>query len=91
VRHDNTVTWLAGWKENVQDQNKYVMLSAETHIKGRSDMKKYEKARELKKHVVKIREDYTADLKSKAVSAQQDVFEGGSGGSLQRGAIISTK
>lgn len=67
MRHDNTVTWLAGWKENVQDQNKYVMLSAETHIRGRSDFNKYEKARELKKHVVKIRHDYTEDLKSKVV------------------------
>lgn len=64
------------------------MLSAETHIKGRSDMKKYEKARELKKHVVKIREDYTADLKSKAVGG---IAPKGGGSSEQRGAIRSSE
>jgi hypothetical protein len=37
VQHDNTVTWLCGWNENVQQQNKYVMLSASSTFKQTSD------------------------------------------------------
>eukprot|EP00730_Choanoeca_flexa_P008922 TRINITY_DN12558_c12_g4_i1.p1 TRINITY_DN12558_c12_g4~~TRINITY_DN12558_c12_g4_i1.p1 ORF type:complete len:758 (+),score=239.04 TRINITY_DN12558_c12_g4_i1:194-2275(+) len=71
VRHDNRVTWVASWKENVQGQNKYIMFSPETHIKGRNDWKKYETARRLKLHVDKIRSDYTKDLKSKLMFERQ--------------------
>lgn len=47
VQHDNTVTWLAHWKENVNGQAKYVFLSAGSSWKGQSDRAKFEKAREL--------------------------------------------
>lgn len=33
VRHDNTVTWLCSWTENVLNQNKYVMLNPSSKIK----------------------------------------------------------
>ena len=46
--HENTVTWLATWKENVNDNIKYVFLSANSSWKGQSDMAKFEKARQLK-------------------------------------------
>ena len=58
VRHDNKVTWLACWIENVQGGYKYTMLGANSRIKGEKDWMKYEKARELKKHIQKIRADY---------------------------------
>jgi DNA topoisomerase-1 len=48
VIHDNTVTWLATWKENINGNIKYVMLAATSSLKGMSDFKKFEKARELK-------------------------------------------
>jgi DNA topoisomerase-1 len=48
VVHDNTVTWLAFWKENINDNFKYVFLAAGSSLKGQSDLKKFEKARELK-------------------------------------------
>lgn len=48
VVHDDTVTWLANWKENVNGQLKYVFLAAGSSLKGQSDMQKFEKARELK-------------------------------------------
>jgi DNA topoisomerase-1 len=48
VIHDNTVTWLAHWKENVNGNAKYVFLAAGSSLKGQSDMQKFEKARELK-------------------------------------------
>ena len=33
VKHDNTVTWIASWHENVQNQVKYVMFNAESRLK----------------------------------------------------------
>nr|ODO00475.1 DNA topoisomerase I [Cryptococcus depauperatus CBS 7855] len=71
IQHDNTVTWLATWKENVNGNVKYVFLSAGSTWKGQSDRAKFEKARELIKHVDKIRQDYTVDLKSKVMADRQ--------------------
>ncbi len=48
VRHDNTVTWLASWTENVQGQVKYIMLNSASRLKGEKDWQKYEIARKLK-------------------------------------------
>ena len=48
VRHDNTVTWLATWNENINGATKYVFLAAGSSLKGQSDLAKYEKARKLK-------------------------------------------
>ncbi len=48
VKHDQTGTWLAMWQENINNAYKYVMLAATSAIKGQSDFKKFEKARELK-------------------------------------------
>ncbi|EGD78186.1 DNA binding/DNA topoisomerase type I [Salpingoeca rosetta] len=71
VRHDNKVSWLAAWVENIQKSNKYVMLAPDSHIKGRTDWKKYELARSLHKCVQKIRDDYTKGLKSKLMFERQ--------------------
>ncbi|RPA90548.1 hypothetical protein L873DRAFT_1831684 [Choiromyces venosus 120613-1] len=71
VIHDNTVTWLATWKENINGNIKYVMLAATSSLKGMSDFKKFEKARELKKHIDRIREDYARDLKSELMADRQ--------------------
>ncbi|OJT15298.1 DNA topoisomerase 1 [Trametes pubescens] len=71
VVHDNTVTWLANWVENVNGNYKYVFLAAGSSLKGQSDMQKFEKARELKKHVDRIRADYQADLKTKQMMERQ--------------------
>jgi DNA topoisomerase-1 len=65
VRHDPTVIWLCGWTENVQKQNKYVMLAASSSFKGQSDMEKYSKAILLKSHIHKVRKDYTEKIRSK--------------------------
>lgn len=63
VRHDDTVVWLAMWKENINQNTKYVMLAQNSSIRGQSDFKKFEKARELKNHIVRIRKDYQKELK----------------------------
>ena len=48
VKHDQAGTWLAMWQENINGAYKYVMLAANSTVKGQSDFKKFEKARELK-------------------------------------------
>lgn len=71
VRHDNTVTWLASWTENVQGQVKYIMLNSASRLKGERDWNKYEIARKLKDSVEKIRETYKEDWKSKEMKIRQ--------------------
>lgn len=71
VVHDPTVTWLATWKENINGNIKYVMLAATSSLKGMSDYKKFEKARELKKHIGKIRKDYEKELRDKLMEVRQ--------------------
>ena len=49
VRHDQTVTWLAFWKDSISEKDyKYVWLAANSMFKSDSDLAKYEKARKLK-------------------------------------------
>lgn len=38
VRHDNTVTWLCSWTENVLGNNKYIMLNPSSKIKVFADL-----------------------------------------------------
>lgn len=33
IRHDNSVTWLASWTENIQGSIKYIMLNANSKLK----------------------------------------------------------
>jgi DNA topoisomerase-1 len=71
IQHDNKATWLATWQENINGAYKYVMLAANSAIKGQSDFKKFEKARELKKYIDKIRRDYNRDLKAEVMADRQ--------------------
>ncbi|XP_063336233.1 DNA topoisomerase I, mitochondrial [Pelmatolapia mariae] len=71
VRHDNTVTWLVSWTENIQGSNKYIMLNANSKLKGEKDWEKYEVARKLKSRVDDIRYQYLQDLKSKQMVTRQ--------------------
>lgn len=36
VRHDNKVTWLVSWTENIQGSIKYIMLNPSSRIKVRN-------------------------------------------------------
>lgn len=71
VRHVNTVTWLASWTENVQNQVKYVMLNPSSKLKGEKDWQKYETARRLHASIEKIRREYQQDWKSKEMKIRQ--------------------
>lgn len=71
IKHDQEGTWLAMWQENINGNYKYVMLAASSDIKGQSDFKKFEKARELKKHIGRIRKDYQKSLKAEMMADRQ--------------------
>ncbi|XP_041952736.1 DNA topoisomerase 1 [Alosa sapidissima] len=71
VRHDNKVTWLASWTENIQGSIKYIMLNPSSRIKGEKDWQKYETARRLKSCVDRIRNQYREDWKSKEMRIRQ--------------------
>ena len=59
---DPSVTWLATWPDSISGNSKYVFLSMSSKLKGMSDWKKYEKARELKTCVASIRQRIEAEL-----------------------------
>ncbi|KAJ1935436.1 DNA topoisomerase 1, partial [Linderina pennispora] len=56
---------------NVNGNIKYVFLAAGSSLKGQSDMRKFEKARNLKGCVADIRRQYTKDLRSETMAARQ--------------------
>ncbi|CAI7721031.1 topoisomerase I, putative [Plasmodium vivax] len=69
--HDNKVTWLAYYKDSINDQLKYTFLSAQSKFKGYKDFLKYENARKLKSCVHKIREDYRHKMRNKSILDKQ--------------------
>ncbi|XP_013107851.1 DNA topoisomerase 1 [Stomoxys calcitrans] len=71
VLHNNTVTWLASWTENVQGQMKYIMLNPSSKLKGEKDHVKYETARRLAKSIDTIRNTYRNEWKSKEMRVRQ--------------------
>ncbi|KAL3912755.1 MAG: hypothetical protein SGARI_000992, partial [Bacillariaceae sp.] len=71
IRHDPRGQWLATWKENINNQSKYMQLAAQSSFKGKSDRNKYGKAAKLCGKVVDIRKSYKKDLKSKDKEIRQ--------------------
>jgi len=62
VSHDNTVTYIAKWVENINGARKFVYLHSSSRFKGAADRAKYDKARKLKNCIGKIRSDYTQKM-----------------------------
>mmetsp|Transcript_22207 Transcript_22207/g.25711 ORF Transcript_22207/g.25711 Transcript_22207/m.25711 type:complete len:816 (-) Transcript_22207:166-2613(-) len=71
LRHDPTVQWLCQWKENINNQDKYMQLAAQSSFKGKSDRSKYSKAALLCENIDKIRASYKKKLKSKTNEEKQ--------------------
>ncbi|KAK7123267.1 hypothetical protein R3I93_021624 [Phoxinus phoxinus] len=71
VQHDNTVTWLASWLENIHGRPKYIMLNPSSKLKGEKDWQKYETARQLKVCVNAIRKQYKRDWTSREMKSRQ--------------------
>ena len=62
IIHDQSVIWLASWKDDITGKNKYVFTSLDSFFKSKSDESKFDIARQLKKKVNTIREDYEKQL-----------------------------
>jgi DNA topoisomerase-1 len=62
IIHDQSVIWLASWKDEITDKIKYVFTSFESFFKSKSDESKFDLARQLKKKVSSIREKYELEL-----------------------------
>lgn len=62
VIHDQSVIWLASWKEEITGKNKYVFTSLDSFFKSKSDESKFDLAKQLKRKVNTIREDYERQL-----------------------------
>jgi len=62
VIHDKNVIWLASWKENITGKTKYIFTSLDSFFKSKSDESKFDLARQLKKKVNTIRNDYETQL-----------------------------
>ena len=71
VQHNDTVTWLASYTDNILGNTKYIMLKPSSRLKAEKDLQKYEKARQLKGEIEKIREDYMADMESNEIMVRQ--------------------
>ena len=69
--HNNRVTWLAFWHDNVNDGFKYVWLAASSKFKGQSDINKYTKAQRLKGCIDRIRGNYYSEMRSKKYVKRQ--------------------
>lgn len=55
VIHDNTLEWIASWKDTITGKVKYVWLGAKSDFKAKSDLNKFETARKLKNKINVIR------------------------------------
>lgn len=71
VIHDNKVIWLATWTDEITKKNKYVFTSMESIFKSKSDEKKFDLARKLKKKVKDIRDDYTKEMENESETVRQ--------------------
>ena len=55
VIHDRTVEWLASWKDDITGKTKYVWLGAQSDLKAKGDINKFDLARKLKRKIKEIR------------------------------------
>ena len=65
VIHDNTLEWLASWKDDITGKVKYVWLGAKSDFKAKSDQHKFDTAKKLKKFIIEIRRTNWNNMTSK--------------------------
>jgi DNA topoisomerase-1 len=71
IINDMNVIWLASWKDNISGKVKYVFTSLESFFKSKSDEDKFDLARNLKKKVNTIRNDYEKQLVEGDIKSKQ--------------------
>ena len=64
IIHDNSVIWLATWKDEINGKNKYVFTSMDSIFKSKSDESKFDLAKKLKRKANTIRQQYENQLNS---------------------------
>ncbi len=57
IVHDHSSTWLATWNEKLTDKRKYVWLHDSSLIRQNKDKEKYDKAKNLEKHIAKVEKE----------------------------------
>ena len=70
VIHDNTLIWLASWKDNITGKMKYVWLGAKSDFKAKSDQHKFDLARKLVKLISSIRRTNYNNITSNSVDTK---------------------
>jgi len=71
IIHDKNVIWLASWKENITGKTKYIFTSLDSFFKSKSDESKFDLARQLKKKVNTIKNDYEKQLNDEDIKNKQ--------------------
>ena len=71
VIHDQSVIWLASWKEEITGKNKYVFTSLDSFFKSKSDESKFNLAKSLKRKAGTIRETYEKQLTDPNIKNRQ--------------------
>jgi DNA topoisomerase-1 len=71
IINDNSVIWLATWKDDITGKNKYIFTSMESVFKSKSDESKFDLAKKLKRKAKQIRETYESQLNSDDVKIRQ--------------------
>jgi DNA topoisomerase-1 len=71
IIHDQSVIWLATWKDGITGKNKYIFTSFESFFKSKSDEEKFDLARKLKRKINSIRESYEKELLDNDIKKKQ--------------------
>ena len=71
VIHDREVIWLATWKDTITGKSKYIFTSMESTFKSKSDEKKFDLARRLKRRAKDIRSKYEEQLTNDDIKIRQ--------------------
>ena len=71
IIHDKLVEWIASWKDTITGKTKYVWLSANSDIKAKNDMAKFDLANKLRKKIKTIRAANQLNLASQDIKTKQ--------------------
>ena len=71
VIHDQTVEWLASWKDDITSKMKYVWLGAQSDLKAKSDMNKFDLARKLKRKIKQINQVNEQNMQNSSIFTKQ--------------------
>lgn len=71
IIHDHSSTWLASWIETLTGKRKYVWLHDSSSIRQNNDKAKYDKAKNLEKHIDRVQKEIINKLNSKDINQKK--------------------